>query len=304
MKRKKTSYSPVFERDFQRTSTLGYEPEGSYGFIRCLEHGAPNALIRWHCHEEYELHLILATSGKMFVGDYIGQFKPGNLVLTGPLLPHNWISTDIPAEGVARRDFVIQFSDSPFHQACEWFPELRQAIPLLERAKHGVEFIGISDIIEQKMLHLKTLTGLERLSEFLSILSILSQHQDYHILSTTALQSVDDDASLDRINDVVEFLTENYATQFSMADIASRVNMENSQFSRTFRRATGNTFTNFVNSLRINRACQLLVDTDAYINSICFKVGFNNVANFNRRFIEIKKVTPTEYRDQGKARFS
>jgi len=35
-------------------------------------------------------------SGKAFVGDWIGQFEPGHLVLTGPRLPHNWISLDVP----------------------------------------------------------------------------------------------------------------------------------------------------------------------------------------------------------------
>ena len=52
--------------------------------IRYLEHGWPTELCRWHAHEEYELHLVVATRGKAFVGDYIGEFEPGYLYLTGP----------------------------------------------------------------------------------------------------------------------------------------------------------------------------------------------------------------------------
>ena len=88
-----------------------------------------------------------------------------------------------------------------------------------------------------------------------------------------------------------------------MAEIAERVGMTESRFSRYFRRATGNTFTDFVNRLRINRACQLLMETDQYISTICYNVGFNNVANFNRRFMEVKGMTPTEFRKQGEERF-
>jgi len=302
-KKIRKSKAPELERAFQRNPDLGYEPEGSFGFIRCLEHGAPNPLIRWHYHEEYELHLITETSGKVFVGDYIGRFKPGNLVLTGPRLPHNWISTEIAEGGVEIRDRVLQFPDEPLRQASELIPELREAFPLLERAKHGIEFNGMSDIANESMDRILQSSGLERFSIFLRLLSKLSQHQDYRLLSSVQLQSFDDDASLHQISEVVDYMTANYATPFTMSEIAERIGMTESRFSRYFRRATGNTFTDFVNHLRINRACQLLMETEQYISTICYNVGFNNVANFNRRFMEIKGMTPSEFRKQGEERF-
>ncbi|MGG2362791.1 AraC family transcriptional regulator, partial [Salmonella enterica] len=78
-----------------------------------------------HCHEEYELHLIVASHGKGFVGDWIGPFAPGHLVLTGPWLPHNWLSTDVPAAGFPERDLVIQFRHEPLAGAAAAIPELR-----------------------------------------------------------------------------------------------------------------------------------------------------------------------------------
>jgi len=84
---------------------------------------------------------------------------------------------------------------------------------------------------------------------------------------------------------------------------AGQLGMSESRFSRFFRRATGNTFVDFVNRVRINRACQLLMESDRYITQICYDVGFNNVANFNRRFREIKGMTPSEFRHQAEHRF-
>lgn len=79
--------------------------------------------------------------------------------------------------------------------------------------------------------------------------------------------------------------------------------MSESKFSRFFRKATGNTFTDFLNRVRISRACQLLMDTDQQVNHICYEVGYNNVANFNRRFLEARGMTPSEFRRQSLGRF-
>ena len=115
---------PELEAEFNRSPSLGYEPTAEVGFIRCLEHGYPTPLARWHCHEEYEFHIITATSGKTFVGDWIGPFEPGHVVLCGPRLPHNWISLDVPPEGVEKRDLVIQFRHAPIEKACQAITEL------------------------------------------------------------------------------------------------------------------------------------------------------------------------------------
>ena len=297
------AHPPELERDSVRNAKLGYEPEGTYGYVRYLEHGYPNPLVRWHYHEEYELHLILQTRGKVFVGDYIGHFEPGHLVLTGPRLPHNWISSDVPPEGVAQRDVVLQFSDEPLHRATELISDLREVLPLLERARHGIEFFGMTERARERLARIKSLHGLKRFGEFLQFVGELADCTDYRLLSSAPLQSFEDDTSLAQISTIVGFITENFAHPLSMADLSQRVGMSESQFSRYFRRATGNNFTDFVNRLRITRACELLMDTDRYITNVCYDSGFNNVANFNRRFLEIKGMTPKEFRRQSDARF-
>ncbi len=297
------SRTPELEHDLVRNPTLGYEAAGTYGYVRCLEHGVPNPLVRWHYHEEYELHLIVRTHGKVFVGDYIGHFEPGHLVLTGPRLPHNWISTDIPPEGVAQRDVVLQFQGEPLLRAAELICDLRDVLPLLERARHGIEFFGMTERARERLERIKSLHGLKRFTEFLQFIGELADCTDYRLLSSAPLQSFEDDTSLAQISAIVDYITENCAQPFSMAELSARVNMSESQFSRYFRRTTGNTFTDFVNRLRITRACQLLMDTDRYITNVCYDSGFNNVANFNRRFLEIKGMTPKEFRRQGEARF-
>jgi AraC-like DNA-binding protein len=294
--------APELERDLTRSTDLGYEDPTEVGVIRCLSHGFPTPLARWHYHDEYELHLITATSGKVFVGDWIGPFQPGHLVLTGPRLPHNWISMDLPEGGTPLRDLVIQFPHEPLAQAAQAFPEVRELLPLLERAKNGIEFFGLGERAQSHWHQVKSARGLARFAAFCEFLTDLARCTDYRLLSNVQLQSVDDDDSLDQIDTVLNRLTDDLSRPVSAAELAEEMGMTESRFSRFFRRATGNTFTDFVNRVRVQRACQLLMESDQLITHICFEVGFNNVANFNRRFLEIKGMTPSEFRKQSIAR--
>ncbi|MDH5539554.1 MAG: AraC family transcriptional regulator [Rhizobacter sp.] len=293
---------PELEHEYARPISLGYEAVEDTGVVRCLSHGFPTPLARWHCHDEYELHLITATSGKAFVGDWIGPFQPGHLVLCGPRLPHNWVSVDLPEGGVAERDLVIQFLHAPIAHAAQMIPELAEVLPLLERSRHGIEFFGVSEQANQHWIDIKQARGIRRFAVFCDFLALLAHCTDYRLLSNVQMQG-DDDTTLEPINAIVERITADVATPLSATDIAADLGMSESRFSRFFRRATGNTFTDFVNRIRVNRACQLLMESDRQVTHICYEVGFQNVANFNRRFREVKGMTPSEFRQQADRRF-
>jgi AraC-like DNA-binding protein len=294
---------PELEHDYARSPSLGYEAPADVGWVRCLAHGFPTPLARWHCHDEYELHLITSTSGKAFIGDWIGPFQPGHLVLCGPRLPHNWVSFDLPAGGVAERDLVIQFHHEPIAHAAEMIPELAEAMPLLERSRHGIEFFGMAESGRAHWQHVKRSRGMQRIAAFCDFLAELARCTDYRLLSNVQMQGEDDDASLAQINAIVDRITGDVARPLLASDVAADLGMSESRFSRFFRRATGNTFTDFVNLVRVNHACQLLMETDRQVTRICYDVGFHNVANFNRRFRDIKGMTPSEFRLQADHRF-
>ena len=55
-------------------------------------------------------------------------------------------------------------------------------------------------------------------------------------------------------------------------------------------------FVQYVNRLRINLACQLLMSGELSITDICYQVGFNNLSNFNRQFLLLKEMSPSRWR--------
>ena len=298
---------PELEHAYSRSPALGYEAPEDSGLVRCLSHGFPTPLARWHFHDEYELHLIVSTAGKAFIGDWIGPFQPGHLVLTGPRLPHNWISYDLPEGGVAERDLVIQFPHQPVAHAADRIPELTDVMQLLARASQGIEFFGLGPAARGHWERVKHTRGVQRLAAFLDYLALLAHCTDYRLLSSVRMQGeqgAEGDAEADQVNRIVNRITEDMAQPLAAAEMAAKLGLSESAFSRFFRRATGNTFTDFVNRIRVQRACQLLMETERLVTHICYEVGFNNVANFNRRFLEFKGMTPSEFRRQAEHRFS
>jgi AraC-like DNA-binding protein len=99
------------------------------------------------------------------------------------------------------------------------------------------------------------------------------------------------------INEVLAYLNDNLTEQFRERDLASIAGLSTGAFSRSFRRHTGMTLVQYVNRLRINLACQLLMgDGDIKITDVCFASGFNNLSNFNRQFLTQKGMTPSRFR--------
>ena len=198
---------------------------------------------------------------------------------------------------------ILQFAHDPLEQAARTIPELRELLPLLERSTYGIEFLDFGAAAEEYFLRIRASHGTERFSHFLQFMCQLARSSNYRLLSSATMRSFDDDATLAKVNTVLNYITENYRDPISAEVLAEQMGMSLSKFSRFFRKTTGNSFTDFVSRIRINKACQLLMNTDQYVTNVCYDVGFQNVANFNRRFLQVKGVTPKEFRRQADGRF-
>jgi AraC-like DNA-binding protein len=265
--------------------------------IYYLEHGWPSDLIRWHAHAPYELHLIVSTHGKVFVGDHIGQYQPGQLILTGPYIPHNWVTNKDEPGPVALRDMVIVFSHQSMDYMLQGFREVQELMSMLELSQSGVEFVDfdLSKAIEL-FSKVRDTSGMERFLAFMKLMSELKSWPHKRTLSTAKLTSPMTSSAANKINQVVQYIADHYQENLSLSKMSSMINMSESAFSRHFAKSTGNKFVEFVNRVRIGRACIQLAETSDHISAICFDVGFNNITNFNRHFVKLKGKTPGEYR--------
>jgi transcriptional regulator GlxA family with amidase domain len=99
------------------------------------------------------------------------------------------------------------------------------------------------------------------------------------------------------MNRALTYVRENLAETLREDILAEIAGLTPGGFSRAFKRHTGMTFVQYVNRLRINLACQLLMDKSLLIVNICYRVGFNNISNFNRHFLAEKGMTPSRFRE-------
>ncbi|SMG02958.1 AraC family transcriptional regulator [Burkholderia singularis] len=265
--------------------------------FKAWSHGYPYRTVRWHFHPEYELHLIVATSGQMFVGDYVGAFGPGNLVLIGPNLPHNWVSDVREGETIAERNLVLQFDQAFVARCADSFSEWRQIDALLADALRGVQFgAHTSAAVAPLFAELIHARGLRRIVLFLSMMQLLIDAGDRECLASPAYQADASTFASTRLNHVLAYIGKNLSSELREADLARLAGQSVSAFSHYFRRHTGLAFVQYVNRMRINLACQLLMNGDASITDICFKSGFNNLSNFNRQFLAEKGMPPSKFR--------
>ena len=260
-------------------------------------HGYPFHTVRWHFHPELEVHQVAATSGRYFVGDFIGAFGPGDLVLTGPNLPHNWISDHKGAE-VPLRSRVVQFPEGVVARAAAVFPELAALDPLLRLSRRGVLFgrataQAAAPLVEE----LVEARGLRRVELFVSLLGLLGRDRAARALASAAYLP-DPPAFMEAgINRALAFIDAHLTEPFTEGDLAAIAGRSPSAFSRSFRRHTGMALVQYVNRLRVNLACQHLMNgPERPITDICFAAGFNNLSNFNRQFLLQKGMPPSRFR--------
>lgn len=257
-----------------------------------------NFLKVWHFHEEFELALILQSSGMRFVGDGIGKFGAVELVLMGKNLPHMWMNdkqyfdkeTGLQAEAIVVH-FKREFLGTSFFEV----PEMKPIGQLLDLAARGIKFEQIHADMIATIKGLLKLDATSRLLQLLDILSQLSKNKNYQLLSSSGFVNNFRKTENRRLDKMYEYIFQNFNTPIRSSDVAKIMWMNNAAFSRFFKKIHRKSFTRYLNEIRIGYACKLLLAGNESITSICYLSGFNNVSNFNRQFKLIKGTSPSAY---------
>ncbi|HWQ92893.1 MAG TPA: AraC family transcriptional regulator [Clostridia bacterium] len=275
-----------------------HTPLGPWESFHCEVVRGPNYNATWHFHPEFQLTLVLQSAGYRLVGDNITVLKPGDLVLLGANLPHVWHQEPVQADSqTAVHAIILRFLDTFLGRDFLEVPEARPVRRLLKRARRGLQVVGNTrKVLAGQIQQIAQLKGLHRVAALLSILETLAHSDDVRPVASAGFAPSLTREDQGRVERVIAFIHDHLGEPIDRAAVAAQAHLSVSAFSRFFKLRIGKTLPQYVNELRIGRACGLLADERLKIANVAMDCGFQNLAHFNRCFRESTGLNPRDYR--------
>jgi len=259
----------------------------------------PAIPFEWHHHPEYELTLTLNSMGHRFIGDHVGEYKDGDLVLIGPGIPHSWASTGKYDPNSPHVVNVVWFKPEWIGRLTDILTELRALDGMLERASRGLKFSA--EAAQEARPMIEGLFGkppIERVTDLLTVLSFLATDQDAEPLTAPNHHQGGPATDRPRIDRILDYVHANYARQITLDEVAEVAALSPSSVHRLFLRHTRLNLSEYVMRLRVGAACSKLITSDQPVSLVAEAVGYQSLANFGRQFKALKGLTPREYRQR------
>ncbi|MEC7264428.1 MAG: AraC family transcriptional regulator [Bacteroidota bacterium] len=249
-----------------------------------------------HQHGEIQISYVQEGFGTLIVGDSINEYREGDILIIGGFIPHVFRS-----DASANKESVVHtlfFDYNSFGKDFFKLSDLALANEFFRQSEYGMKVLTNQDKIIALFNLLARQDKVEQIATLLLIISQITKSQTEPLSSFVYRKTYSDDEGK-RMSNVYEYAMERYHEQISLEEISERANMSKNAFCRYFKKRTNKTFFQFLIEIRIENACKLLSgQPESPVNGIAEQCGFSNIANFNRKFRELKGCTPTQYRQR------
>lgn len=251
-------------------------------------------LVQLHWHNNIEIMRMLQGTAEITIGTETFQAAAGDILIINQEELHRIVSEDptltystfifpIQALAFASGDDAQAYLE-PLMQNTMRFPVritepkqrnilgsiLQQILSVMEQKEAGYELMV-------KALFLQLIAEIIRRRQLIAVQQSPSQKSE-------------------RLKQILEYIQQNYPTALTISTMAETFHMSEKYFSRYFRTATGQNFTAYLNTVRVEKARSLLRETDRTVLEISFECGYENVSYFNRVFRNQMGISPLKYR--------
>lgn len=254
-----------------------------------------------HQHSEAQITLILESEGKLIAGDHVGNFCPGDIYLIGSKLPHVFVNDpeyfdESSTKRAHSKSIFLEWKIFPpnFMQ----LPEMQGISDLAKTSERGILYSSHQYPQLQKLItEIFSASPERRFFVLIQLLNELALIKDNTLLAIDGAARTYSEEDGKRLDSIYRFTMKEFNRKITLKEVAAISNFTINSFCRYFKKRTRKSYFDFLTEVRINQACKLLQQSELAISGICENTGFNNFSNFNRKFRELKGVSPSAYRN-------
>lgn len=262
----------------------------SVSYRKALSHNMPVS----HFHSTYEIFYLMSGKRTFFIKDRTMIINEGDVIIISPNILHRTTNTEMPKH----ERLIVNIHENYMAMVNGSYRDILQ--PLLENAyiiikcplHERLAIEAIAQSIMQEMQEKKP--GFEMYAQtlVLQLLMICCRHVKQH-----SMESLESPSPMhERISEVVRYMNSHYMQELPLHLVAEKFYISPYYLSRFFKEATGFTFVEYLNSVRIKEAKKLLEQTSMKASLVAKKVGFGSVTHFGRVFKSVTGHTPLYYR--------
>jgi len=265
-----------------------YQPQlPPWGVLVESHHHEPNFKTGVHLHSYSSLVYVVSGMGRCFVDGSKYELESDSVLMLRCNASHQMI--DKP--GRAMVVFVVYFADNMPLIDNEMVCSLFKA-PFIQVPQHNSRQFRL---LLRQMLYEQNAKpkfyDLALLQCFSSIMLML-----FRLSAAGVNQPKGKPKSIDRVSETLKYVQSHYYESFSLPDIAADAGLSERQFGNITRALMGQSFVQYLNGIRTQKAKQLLLSSAMSVSAIAFEVGFEDVSTFYRAFKKHQGQSPLGFR--------
>ncbi len=249
----------------------------------------PDRMISTHWHESTELLYCLKGNLEVRFPQTTYLLEPGDTLFINSNIIHSSRSP-IPNEV-----FVIQFPLPFLKEMTQQQYDDRFLFNLIPIKRKDLKVQTLLNEIYQKYQENDLSMNLLVKSRMIEFLSVLTKHYSIPIATKQTIKSL---KHLERLKQINEYVLKHYNQSLKLEHVAEAFNYDPAYFSRFFKKYMGIPFSEYVNTVRLEKAYYQLRDTDMTVLAIALDNGFFSVKSFYNVFKKHYTLSPQQYRQK------
>lgn len=263
-----------------------------------MENNGGRIFIPYHWHREIEVIFVLQGSLVLTVDDEKFSASAGDVFWVGQEALHG-ITT---GEGPTRYHALVfpmeflSFEMFDYTQGYYLNPICRKERQFPVRIPRGGLYEGAwRELLEISALDQQRAPGYQFAIKA-SLLKFISLLVQSGLLLQRSGRGEENEFKIKNLKAILTYVQQHSGERLGLGDMARKFHLSAKYFSRYFKKNLDRSFVEYLNSYRIRRAADLLLNTDLPIGEIALSVGFENFSYFIKQFRCFYACTPSQYR--------